>query len=45
MTAADDRTPTEADVCIVGAGPAGAFTAYSLARRGHDVVVLEADER
>jgi choline dehydrogenase-like flavoprotein len=45
MTGADDRTPTEADVCIVGAGPAGAFTAYSLARRGHDVVVLEAGER
>lgn len=45
MTSTDDRSPTEADVCIVGAGPAGAVTAYDLARRGHDVVVLEAGER
>ncbi|AEN07867.1 FAD dependent oxidoreductase (plasmid) [halophilic archaeon DL31] len=45
MTSTDDRTPTDADVCIIGAGPAGALTAYSLARRGHDVVVLEAGER
>ena len=45
MTSSDDRVPTETDVCIVGAGPAGAVTAYDLARRGHDVVVLEAGER
>jgi len=34
-----DRPPTqpEADVCVVGSGPAGAFLAYSLAERGHDV--------
>ncbi|WP_435095236.1 GMC family oxidoreductase [Halorubrum sp. N11] len=45
MTGAAGRAPTDADVCIVGAGPAGAVTAYDLARRGHDVVVLEAGER
>ncbi|PSP26072.1 GMC family oxidoreductase [Halobacteriales archaeon QH_10_67_22] len=41
-----DRTPVEdADVCVVGAGPAGAILAHSLARRGHDVVILEAGPR
>ncbi|WP_418284913.1 GMC family oxidoreductase [Halorubrum sp. DTA46] len=45
MTGTIDRTPTDADVCVVGAGPAGAMVAYSLAKRGHDVVVLEAGER
>ena len=41
-----DRTPSDrADVCVIGAGPAGALLSYSLARRGHDVVVLEAGER
>ncbi|WP_135826303.1 GMC family oxidoreductase [Halorussus ruber] len=41
-----DRTPSErADVCVVGAGPAGALVAHRLARRGYDVVVLEAGER
>jgi len=41
-----DRTPVEdADVCVVGAGPAGAVLSYSLARRGHDVVILEAGPR
>jgi len=46
-TAADrDRTPSErADVCVVGAGPAGALVAHRLAERGHDVVILEAGER
>ncbi|WP_433633194.1 GMC family oxidoreductase [Halomicrococcus sp. NG-SE-24] len=45
-SATTDRTPGErADVCVVGAGPAGALVAHSLARRGHDVVVLEAGER
>ncbi len=32
---------TEADVTIVGGGPAGAAAAYFLARRGHSVVVVE----
>ncbi|WP_266076848.1 GMC family oxidoreductase [Haladaptatus caseinilyticus] len=48
MNASDDpdRTPSErTDVCVVGAGPAGALVAHSLARRGHDVVVLEGGDR
>jgi choline dehydrogenase-like flavoprotein len=41
-----DRTPVEgADVCVVGAGPAGALLSHSLAKRGHDVVILEAGPR
>lgn len=32
----------KADVCIIGAGPAGAISAYRLAQKGFDVVVLEA---
>ncbi|WP_135819600.1 GMC family oxidoreductase [Halostella litorea] len=41
-----DRTPSErADVCVVGAGPAGALVAHRLSARGYDVVVLEAGER
>ena len=34
-----------ADVCIVGSGPAGAILAATLAKRGHDVVILEAGPR
>lgn len=38
-----DRTPSErVDVCVIGAGPAGALCAYKLADQGYDVVVLEA---
>jgi len=38
-----DRRPSErVDVCVVGAGVAGGMTAYSLAKRGYDVVLLEA---
>jgi geranylgeranyl reductase family protein len=33
------------DVVVIGAGPAGALTAERLARRGHDVVVLEEHAR
>jgi choline dehydrogenase-like flavoprotein len=40
-----DRTPSTAEVCIVGAGPAGALVAETLAERGHEVVVLEAGPR
>jgi choline dehydrogenase-like flavoprotein len=41
-----DRRPSErVDVCVVGAGPAGALVADSLADEGHDVVVLEAGPR
>jgi flavin-dependent dehydrogenase len=32
----------KSDVCIIGAGPAGAFTAYLLAKQGLNVHVLEA---
>lgn len=41
-----DREPSErADVCVVGAGPAGALVASRLASDGYDVVVLEAGPR
>ncbi len=33
----------DADVAVVGAGPSGARTAELLARRGHDVIILERD--
>jgi len=40
------RAPSErVDVCVIGAGPAGALTAAALADRGHDVVVLEGGPR
>ena len=45
-TTTTDRTPVDdPDVCVIGAGPAGAMVAYSLANRGHDVVILEAGPR
>jgi len=40
------REPSaDADVCIVGSGPAGAILADALAQRGWNVVVLEAGRR
>ena len=45
-TTTTDRTPVDgADVCVIGAGPAGALLSHSLAKRGHDVVILEAGPR
>ena len=33
--------PTEVDVVIIGAGPAGSLAAARLARQGHSVLMLE----
>lgn len=45
-TTGRDRRPVQnADVCIVGSGPAGAIVADALVGKGHRVVVLEAGER
>jgi menaquinone-9 beta-reductase len=35
------RPSADADVIVVGAGPAGSATAHHLARAGHDVLLLE----
>ncbi|ELZ34511.1 FAD dependent oxidoreductase [Halogeometricum pallidum JCM 14848] len=44
--AAPDRTPSpRADVCVVGAGPAGSLVAARLSRAEYDVVVLDAGPR
>lgn len=46
MNTSVSREPSERmDVCVIGAGPAGALAAHSLASRGHDVVILEAGKR
>ena len=46
MSDGPDRTPAErVDACVVGAGPAGALVARTLAERGRDVVVLDAGPR
>jgi len=42
---ADRRPSDRVDVCIVGAGVAGAIVGNELATRGHDVLFLEAGER
>lgn len=34
----------QADVCVIGGGPAGCWTAWHLARAGYDVVVCEEHE-
>src|SRR5262245_31308499 len=34
-----------AEVCVIGGGPAGALFAANLAHLGHDVVLVERDER
>jgi menaquinone-9 beta-reductase len=39
-----DTSVTEADVIVVGAGPAGSATAYHLAQAGLDVLLLEKTE-
>ena len=41
MSAPPERLAGEADVIVVGAGPAGSTTAYHLAQAGLDVIVLE----
>ncbi|SFR61912.1 GMC family oxidoreductase [Halogeometricum limi] len=41
----DRRPVADADVCIVGSGPAGALVADALAARGRRVTVLDAGER
>ncbi|WP_336325989.1 GMC family oxidoreductase [Halovenus sp. HT40] len=46
MSNQSDRTPSErVDLCLVGAGIAGAIVAAELAERGFDVVLLESGER
>jgi choline dehydrogenase-like flavoprotein len=41
-----DRTPVDgADVCVIGAGPAGSLVADRLAAAGREVVVLDAGPR
>jgi choline dehydrogenase-like flavoprotein len=41
----ETTTVHDADVCVAGTGPAGLVVACGLARRGHDVVVLESGTR
>ncbi len=46
MNSSPERSSSErVDVCIIGAGPAGAIIAYTLAKRGYDIVVLEAGKQ
>jgi choline dehydrogenase-like flavoprotein len=41
----EDKTETQADVCIIGAGFAGLLAARGLARRGYRVAVIESGAR
>ena len=42
---APERRVEDVEVLVVGAGPAGTTAAYGLARRGHDVLVVEEHAR
>ena len=44
MPSGQSAAPRDADVIVVGAGPAGSATAYHLARAGHEVLLLEKSE-
>ncbi len=45
--ASSHRIPTEAaaDICVIGAGPAGLTVAVELSAHGHEVLVLESGDR